>query len=209
VSRVVHSLFKEYHTCARSFSLLPLPAPLSLSRPARKRLLKKLLSLLMLLQPMPLPLLPTLLPLLLKLLLLQPTLPLRQLTLLPLQPTLLAMLLPLLRMLPRRCNLRLTAKIGGRGGNLAPLFFCPVRPSRSRAVSLCTVALSQQCRRIGGLPFVWARKRLETETCSNRAPDFLRALRYQEIDDAIDHACCANGFTFGIGARHTCLGSGH
>jgi hypothetical protein len=27
-SCVVHSLFKEYHTCARSFSLLPLPAPL-------------------------------------------------------------------------------------------------------------------------------------------------------------------------------------
>lgn len=120
MSRVVHSLFKEYHTCARSFSLLPLPAPLSLSRPARKRPLKppKLL---------PKPLLKPQLKLLLQLtlLLLQPTLPPRQPTLLLLQPTLLATLPRLHRMLPRRCNLRLRAKIGGRGGNLAPLFFCP------------------------------------------------------------------------------------
>ena len=36
-----HSLFKEYHTCARSFSLLPLLAPLSLSPLARKRRLTK------------------------------------------------------------------------------------------------------------------------------------------------------------------------
>lgn len=122
MSRVVHSLFKEYHTCARSFSLLPLPAPLSLSRPARKRLLKP--------PKLQLKLLPKpLLKLLLQptLLLLQPMLPPRQLTLLLLQPTLLATLLPLLRMPPKRCNLRLTAKIGGRGGNLAPLFFCPNR----------------------------------------------------------------------------------
>ena len=121
---MVHSLFKEYHTCARSFSLLPLPAPLSLSRLARKRLLKKLLSLLMLLQPMPLPLQPMQWVLQLKLLLLQPTLPLRQPTLLQPLRKLLATPLLLLRMLPRRCNLRLLAKIGGRGGNLAPLFFC-------------------------------------------------------------------------------------
>lgn len=134
---MVHSLFKEYHTCARSFSLLPLPAPLSLSRLVRKRLLKPLPK-----QPKLLPK-PLLKPLLqLTLLLLQPTLPPRQLTLLPLQPTLLATLLPLLRMLPRRCNLRLTAKIGGRGGNFAPLFFLPIFVCTSPALARS----GQQCQ---------------------------------------------------------------
>jgi len=107
--------------CARSFSLLPLPAPLSLCRLARKRLLKKQL-----------PKLPKLLPKLLpkplrKLLLLQPTLllllraPLRKLLLL--QPMLLLLqptLLLLLRMLPRRCNLRRRHKIGGVGETSRP-----------------------------------------------------------------------------------------
>ena len=39
---MVHSLFKEYHSCARSFSPLPLSPASSLSRPARaKKLLPK------------------------------------------------------------------------------------------------------------------------------------------------------------------------
>jgi hypothetical protein len=43
-------LFKEYHTCARSFSLLPLPA-LSPFRPARRKPLKKPLPTLLLKPP--------------------------------------------------------------------------------------------------------------------------------------------------------------
>lgn len=65
---MVHSLFKEYYSCARSFSLLLLPA-LSLSRLAVRRLKKPLPLTLLLLTPLllrlltPLPLrLPTPLP---------------------------------------------------------------------------------------------------------------------------------------------------
>lgn len=90
---VVHSLFKEYHTCARSFSLLLPPLAFSLSRPARTRR-KKLLKL-----PLtpPLRMLPTwraTLPLPLRTPLLTPWAPLRVLL------TPLAMLLPLLPVLP-------------------------------------------------------------------------------------------------------------
>lgn len=121
--RVVHSLFKEYHSCARSFSLLLLPAPLSLCRPARRKRLKTPLLPLRKppLTPPPTLLLPppTLLPppptLLLPLRALPPMLllPLRAL------PTL---LLLLLRTLPRRCNLRRTAKNWGAKGNLRAPF---------------------------------------------------------------------------------------
>jgi len=93
---LVHSLFKDYHKCARSF--LP---PLSHSAPFRSLLARKARR--TLLKP-PLPkLLLTLLPLLtpLKALLLKP-LPL-QLTLLALLPVLLLLLaLPLLTLLPPR-----------------------------------------------------------------------------------------------------------
>lgn len=110
------------HTCARSFSLPPLPAPLSPSRLARRRLktpllrpLKppKLLPTLLL----PLPMLPLLPPTLLLLLrALPPTLLLRL-------RALLRTLLPLLRMLPRRCNFRFgELQRIGRAGN------CPARP---------------------------------------------------------------------------------
>jgi hypothetical protein len=114
---VVHSLFKEYHSCARSFSPL---APLSLSPLARrKRLTTPLPPLptpppkLLPLPPTPLPLPPT------------PLLALRTLppTLLPPLRALLTPLLLLLRTLPRRCNLRRTAKIGARGVTFAPFSF--------------------------------------------------------------------------------------
>ena len=119
--RLVHSLFKEYHSCARSFSLLLLPAPLSLCRPARRKRLKK---------PPPKPLKPlrTLLPspptLLRTPLLPPPTLlPLLR----PLPPTPLRPLrtpLPLLRTLPRRCNLRRKAQDwGAKGFPFAPFSF--------------------------------------------------------------------------------------
>jgi hypothetical protein len=126
----VHSLFKEYHTCARSFSSPLLPAPLSLSRlaarlktplpPLRTLLLKLLLTLrllpptLLLLQPLPL------LKLLVPLRLLPPPLLALLRTLLLLRPTLLL----LLRMPARRCNLRHTAKDWGAEGNLRALFLC-------------------------------------------------------------------------------------
>jgi hypothetical protein len=131
--RVVHSLFKEYHSCARSFSLLsPLPA-LSLCRPARLKRLKTPLPLLRTLPPPLLPPLrtlpPTLLPPLRALLTLLPV-PLRALpTLLPvLRPPLrapLPMPLLLLRTLPRRCNLRRLAKESGREGKPSCPFSLP------------------------------------------------------------------------------------
>jgi hypothetical protein len=119
---VVHSLFKEYHSCARSFSLLLLPA-LSLSRLARLKRLKTPL--------LPLPTLPPKLLLTLRLLL--PTLLLLLPTLLAPPPTLLlllralpTLLLALLKKPPRRCNLRLRAKIrGAQGQPCAPLSFVP------------------------------------------------------------------------------------
>jgi hypothetical protein len=125
----VHSLFKEYHTCARSFSSPLLPAPLSLSRlaarlktplqPLRKLLLKPLLTL-RLLPPTLLLLQPPLLKLLVLLRLLLPPLLALLRTLLLLRPTLLL----LLRMPARRCNLRQTAKDWGAEGNLRALFLC-------------------------------------------------------------------------------------
>ena len=115
-------------TCARSFSPL---VPPSLSRLAR---VKRLPTLLLTLRLKPLKLLrtlllpqPTLL-LLLRALLRKPVL----LLLVPLPPLLallrtllrlLPMLLLLLRTLPRRCNLRRTAKDLGRRSNPAPLFY--------------------------------------------------------------------------------------
>lgn len=128
----VHSLFKEYHTCARSFSSPLLPAPLSLSRLAARlktppqplrtllRPLRKLLLTLRLLPPTllllrpPPPLKP---PLLLRAL--RPPLPVLLRKPLRLLPTLLL----LLRMPARRCNLRQTAKDWGAEGNLCALFF--------------------------------------------------------------------------------------
>src|ERR1700712_593042 len=102
------------HTCARSFSLPPLPAPLSPSRLARRRLKTPLL------RPLKQPKLP-------------PTPPLLRRTLLLLPPTLLLplrarprTLLPLLRMLPRRCNFRfgeLHGKLGAPGLVPRALFF--------------------------------------------------------------------------------------
>jgi hypothetical protein len=118
---LVHSLFKEYITCARSFSLLLLPAPLSLCRLARKR--PKTLLQLLLLKLLP-KLLRTLLLSLPMLLPLQPTQLLSLPTLLPTLLLLLPMPLLLLRMLPRRCNLRRRAQDWARKGNLARLFFC-------------------------------------------------------------------------------------
>lgn len=132
----VHSLFKEYHTCARSFSSPLLPAPLSLSRLAARlkmplqplrtllRPPRKLLLTLRLLPPTPLLLRPPPpLKLLVPLRLLRPPLlaPLRKPLRLP--PTLLL----LLRMPARRCNLRQTAKDWGAGGNLCALFFALTR----------------------------------------------------------------------------------
>ena len=138
---VVHSLFKEYYSCARSFSPLLLPAPLSLCRPARAKKQLKLLP-----PPKPLLRMPRL-TLQLRLLtpwapalLLQATLP-RLLALLlrplvrPLRaPVLLLAMPPRLPAKPlptllRRCNLRRTAKNWGRGGNLAPLFFALIGPA--------------------------------------------------------------------------------
>lgn len=97
---MVHSLFKEYHSCARSFSLLPPPLAFSLSRPARrilKKLLKKPLKLLLRTLRTP-PVKPSLPPR--KLLTPPPTLLVMLLLLLPV-PLLapLRMLLPLLRKL--------------------------------------------------------------------------------------------------------------
>jgi hypothetical protein len=125
----VHSLFKEYHTCARSFSSPLLPAPLSLSRLAAR--LKTPLQPQLTLQPkllLTLRLLPPTLP---RVLLPPPPKPLVLLRLLPLPllallRTLLLLrptLLLLLRMPARRCNLRHTAKDWGAEGNLRALFF--------------------------------------------------------------------------------------
>jgi hypothetical protein len=108
---VVHSLFKEYHTCARSFSLLPLPALLSLSRLARKRLLSLLLKQPKL-QPKPLP------KPLLTLLQLQPTPLLSLPTLLLSLPTLLLLLRTLLQ-----SKLRITVQGKGAQASLARPFF--------------------------------------------------------------------------------------
>ena len=98
---VVHSLFKEYHTCARSFSLLLPPLAFSLSRPARTRRKKLLKPLLTPLLRMP-PTWPPTLPLLLRTPLATPLAPLRVLptplvTPLPLPLAPLRTLLPLLR----------------------------------------------------------------------------------------------------------------
>jgi hypothetical protein len=98
------------HTCARSFSLPPLPAPLSPSRLARRRLKTPLL------RPLKQPKLPPTPPLLRRTLLLK---------LLLLLPALLP-LLPLLRILPRRCNFRfgeLHGKLGAPGLVPRALFF--------------------------------------------------------------------------------------
>jgi hypothetical protein len=144
---VVHSLFKDYHTCARSFSLLsPLALP-SLSRLVRKRpktppqpplkaLLRMLLQpLRMLLQPLRMPLQP------------QPTPPLAPLrvlltlsallrTLLRLLPVPLRTLLLPLATLPRRCNLRLWRitfyRIGRVRETLRALFFWRFALGKSR-----------------------------------------------------------------------------
>jgi hypothetical protein len=133
--RVVHSLFKEYHSCARSFSPL---APLSLSPLARrKRLTTPLLPPPTLLPPPPTPL-PPLRTLPLKLLLLPPTL-----LLLPPTPRLplLRTLLLLLRTLPRRCNLRRTAKDWGAGATSAPFSFATRLSDRLNLSLPCRHAL--------------------------------------------------------------------
>ena len=129
---VVHSLFKEYHTCARSFSLLLPPLAFSLSRPARTRPKNRLKPPLM----PPLRTLPTWLrTLLLRLrtLLATPWLPLRALlTLLATpQPALPVLPLPLLRtllLLLRKplSNSRkaLRYRIGRGGFGFRALFFC-------------------------------------------------------------------------------------
>jgi hypothetical protein len=138
---VVHSLFKEYYSCARSFSQLLLPAPLSLCRPARvkkrpkpppplKPLLRKLrpirLTPLLLALPVLLKPLATL-PRLLATLLLPPVRPLLVLpTLLATLPRLPAKPLPTLL---RRCNLRRTAKNWGRGRKLPRPFSLPAARS--------------------------------------------------------------------------------
>ena len=139
----VHSLFKEYHSCARSFSPLPPLALLSLSRPARKRLLTT--PLLPLRTPLPPPPTPLRTPLLspptpLRAPLTPPPLalltPLRALlTLLRLLPVPLRTPLPPLATLPRRCNLRFGencfSKIGARKGNLARPFLWAAFPLRT------------------------------------------------------------------------------
>jgi hypothetical protein len=122
---VVHSLFKEYHSCARSFSLLPPLLALSLSRPARLKRLKTPPPPLRKLPPTPLTLLRTLPPTPLAPLL-TPLLPLRALPTPLLAPRLPPLPTPLLllRTLPRRCNLRQLAKELGREGlSFAPFFY--------------------------------------------------------------------------------------
>ena len=141
---VVHSLFKEYYSCARSFSPLLLPAPLSLCRPARaKKLLKPLPPLKLCLRtwrltpPRALPtllllalLLPVQLPKRLATLLRPPVRPLRApLLLLAMPPRLPAKPLPTLL---RRCNLRRTAKYWGAGETSRP-FSLPNSSARDRS----------------------------------------------------------------------------
>ena len=145
--RVVHSLFKEYHSCARSFSPL---APPSLSPLARR---KRLTTPLLPLRIRPLPLLrtplspPTLLPL-------PPTLPPTPL-LRPLTPRLPLLRTPLLllRMLPRRCNLRLTAKDQGAGGQPPRPFLLPALRARGEDLFKRSIKLPLHCRQcLGTLP---------------------------------------------------------
>jgi hypothetical protein len=122
---VVHSLFKEYHSCARSFSLQLPPLAFSLSRLARtrlKKLLKKLKLLLRkLLTPlaMPLPLLRTL-PV-------KPLVPLRKLLLPLVMPLLMPLVLPLplLRkpLLPLSNSIRIGFRIGRPGFGPGALSF--------------------------------------------------------------------------------------
>lgn len=128
---VVHLLFKDYHTCARSFSPLPPLAPLSRSRPARARKLTKPLPLLRMPPPTLVRKLLTLLRVLLLTALLlskRPLMPLKP-ALLPLATlllTLLAKLPRLLKTLPRRCNLRLLAQeLGASGKPGAPFRWAP------------------------------------------------------------------------------------
>jgi hypothetical protein len=168
---VVHSLFKEYHTCARSFSLLLPPLAFSLSRPARTRL-KKLLK--PLLTP-PLRMPPTwraTLPLLLRMLLATPWAPLRVLltplaTLLPLLPVLLLAplltLLPLLRKLPTK-HYRIGNSRKGAGTAVHAPFFVRGRgviprlggarigdgPKRALPVPHCAAKLRLARKRLSG-----------------------------------------------------------
>ncbi len=126
---VVHSLFKEYYSCARSFSLLLPLAPLSLSRLAVRRLKKPLPTPLLTLLPLP-PTPPLLRP--------TPLRPPRTPLLTPPVPPPTPLLTPLLRLLtplptllllrktlPRRCNLRRTARNWGAEGNFRAPFPLP------------------------------------------------------------------------------------
>jgi hypothetical protein len=132
---VVHSLFKEYYSCARSFSLLLLPA-LSLSQLAVRRL-KKLLPPTLLLKPLLLRPTPPRPP---RTLLLTPPVPPRTPLLTPPRPrpTLLLLLPALRKTLPRRCNLRRTAKNWGAEGNLRALFFDLSAPALTRLIARLT-----------------------------------------------------------------------
>ncbi|MEY4722267.1 MAG: hypothetical protein RIQ46_1992 [Pseudomonadota bacterium] len=129
---MVHSLFKDTHSCARSFSPPPLPALPSLSRPARRRLTKPLKAL----PPKPPKLLTPLLALPRKPLTPLPALPPKPLTpLLALPPKPLTLLLAplrtplllLLRLKPPSKH-RLLAPTGeqnrARGETPRALFFC-------------------------------------------------------------------------------------
>jgi hypothetical protein len=118
---LVHSLFKDYNSCARSFSPPPSPALPCLSRLARSlltKLLKQpptllLLQLTLLQWPLTPPRLPLLLPrppLQAPLLLLRALLVLLRMPLAPLRMPQLP-----LRILPRKCNLRLLANFSGLG----------------------------------------------------------------------------------------------
>ena len=120
-----HSLFKDLNLCVSSFSLLPLPAPLSRSPLARKALRKKPPKLLTPLLPTPKPtwkLLPKLLTLPLTLL---PTRLLKLLTRLPKLLTLLATLLPKLpKLLLSNLALQRKGRAVPRG---AALSFCALQ----------------------------------------------------------------------------------
>lgn len=126
---MVHSLFKDTHSCARSFSPPPLPALPSLSRPARRRLTKPLKAL----PPKPPKLLTPLLALPRKPLTPLPALPPKPLLALPPKPLTLLLaplrtpLLLLLRLKPPSKH-RLLAPTGeqnrARGETPRALFFC-------------------------------------------------------------------------------------
>jgi len=142
---VVHSLFKEYHTCARSFSLLLPPLAFSLSRPARTRPKKLLRPLLTPLLRMPSTwratlLLPVRKPLVTPLPLLRALLtPL--VTLLPLLLAPLRTLLPLLRK-PLTKHYRIgNSRKGARASVLAPFFVADLRTGAIATAALAGTLL--------------------------------------------------------------------